>query len=405
MRGVLLFLAMVGLASPAAGFQGAAEDSARAAAPDSAFAAPAPADSSAARAPRKRRSGGTPPPRQPRLRVSGSVDLQAIYDDNIFRFSPENILEFRRGVEPAKYKLDTYDDLILSPRIEVSFDRAVIGGQAANLRIRYTRWQYMSNPAKTNDSWMIRVRQPLPRRSFVEIGYTYAPIAYVRELSDRPPFAPRTTTPLAWVPFKSIRHASLLALQSRVSDRVTVRIEGGRVLRYYNRPFLENDNSEWNASLTGWFDATRSVRLRGLYAYGDTRARAVDTVGETVETTDDGDPSYKRDMYQLGLRFAPRGGIWKVSQCELGLQYQEYYFTSGLPYYLDPIHTGRKDEVRVAEITLGTSPVWREATLELGYRFTKRSSSSSASAIGAESIEEDKNYVDNRTWLGVSYPF
>jgi hypothetical protein len=38
---------------------------------------------------------------------------------------------------------------------------------------------------------------------------------------------------------------------------------------------------------------------------------------------------------------------------------------------------------------------------ELGYRYTERRSSSGA----ASDLEEDKNYHDNRAWLGWSIPF
>lgn len=346
-----------------------------------------------------------PPANRLPFGITGSFDLQTIYDDNIFRYSPENILEFRQGLNPDKFNLDTYDDLILSPRLELSLDRRLLGPMAANFRVRYTRWQYTSNPHKTNESWMFRFRQPVSARAFVELGYTYAPRAYIRELSDRAPFEPRSTTPLRWTGFNALRHALLAAAQVRVSQRLTTRLEGGRVIRYYNRPFMENDNWEWNGALSGQFTLTKVFRLSGRYAYSNTKARALDTVGETTLTSDDGDPSYERDLYELSLRYRPVKAIWLFREGEIMGQYQEYYYTSDIAYHLDATHTGRKDEVWAGEATATSAPVWRQVTLELGYRHTERSSSSTASDVGTESIEEDKNYRDNRVWLGMTYPF
>jgi hypothetical protein len=126
-------------------------------------------------------------------------------------------------------------------------------------------------------------------------------------------------------------------------------------------------------------------------------------VGETVLTSDDGDGSAKRDLYQGTITFSPRG-LWKVSEVALTAQTMAYYYTTKRPYFEDPTHTGRKDVVSAAEATLTTRPVYGPVTLELGYRFTKRSSSSAATDVGADAIEEDKNYSNNRVWLGMSWP-
>ena len=361
-------------------------------------AARAPAKAAKARPAKK-------PAEKKRMALAGSFDLELIYDDNVFRYSPENLLEFRQGLNPEKFNLDTYDDFVVSPRLQFSLGRRLIGAYETNILARYTLWQYTSNPDKTNESIWLRLRQPVSRSAFFEAAYTHAPLAYIRELTDRAPFDPRSTTALEWMAFRSTRHAFTLAYQMRLSSRLLARLEGGRTIRYYNRPFMENDNWEWNAEASGWFTLTKSWRVSGRYMYSDTEARALDTVGEERASSDDGDPSYERDLYELGLRFRPPRAIWLFRHCEVSGQYQAYFFTGDQPYHLDPIHTGRKDEVWVAEVGATSAPVWREVTLDLGYRHTERSSSSTASSIGADSIEEDKNYEDNRVWMHFSYPF
>ncbi len=341
-------------------------------------------------------------PSRPPLSVSGSFGLQAIYDDNFLRMSDGTILDFRRNANPAKFHIETYDDLILSPRLSLTVGRRLIGSRETTLRFGYIRWQYARNGIKNNESYTIRVRQPTQGRNFLEASYNYAPFGYIRHLSDRAPFVPRST-PLEWIPFKITRNAFTLGYSHRISERITARVDGGRTLRFYNRPFMENDNREWNATGTASLAVSRTLKATGQYEYARTKTRSLDTAGETYETSDDSDASYERDLYELTLDVNPRNRLWKVRLLEVVGQYQAYYFTSKMPPYEDPLHTGRKDNVYAFEANAETKPVYGPVTLVAGWRYSQRTSSLPAT-VSAEDAE-DKDYKDNRIWVGASYPF
>jgi hypothetical protein len=360
---------------------------------------PAPAEKVSARrsSPKPVKKADKPP-----VSVKAVVEFQSIYDDNIFRFSDENLLAYRRGESPWKFGMRTYDDLIMSPRFTVDFGRKILGSKETTFRVKYTLWQYSYNPGKSNSSWFVRLRQPVRSKDALELSYTYAPPAYIRQLSDRAPFVSRAV-PLVWLRFEGTRNAFGLAYSARLTNRLSFRFDGGRVLRYYNKPFMENDQWEWNAAGTATVKVASSWSVAGKYQYANAKSRAMDTVGETPLTSDDGDGSAKRDLYQASIAYAP-SGLWKVSEVALTAQTMSYYYTTKRPYFEDPTHTGRKDDVSAAELTLATRPVYGPVTLELGYRFSTRSSSSAASDVGADAIEEDKNYSNNRFWLGMSWP-
>lgn len=347
--------------------------------------------------PKPEKKSGKPP-----VSVKAVFDFQSIYDDNVFRFSDENLLAYRRGESPWKFGMDTYDDLILSPRFTVDIGRKLLGSKETTFRVKYTLWQYASNPDKSNSAWFVRLRQPVRSKDALELSYTYAPPAYVRQLSDRPPFVSRAV-PQVWMDFKGTRNAFGLGYSARLSNRLSFRFDGGRVLRYYNKPFLENDQWEWNAAGTGTVKVFSSWSVSGKYQYSNAKSRALDTVGETALTSDDGDGSAERDLYQGAVTFAPKG-LWKISEIGLMAQTMSYYYTTTRPYFEDPTHTGRRDDVSAAEATVATRPVYGPVVLELGYRYTTRSSSSAATDVGADAIEEDKNYSNNRVWLGMSWP-
>lgn len=340
---------------------------------------------------------------KPLFSVAGSVDLQFIYDNNIIRLSDGSIDLFESGTEPYRYDIETTDDLIVSPRLSVTLGKKLLTSRETTLRFGYIRWQYGRNGIKNNESYSLRLRQPTIGSDFVELSYTYAPGSYVKQLSDRAPFDPRSSTPLVWLPFKGKRNAFLLGYSRRVSDRITARLDGGRVMRFYNRPFLENDNWEWNASGSLAVSISKAFGLAGTYTYSDANARALDAVGETIATSDDSDGSYERDLYETELTWRPGRMLKKITSFGLMGQYQEYYFTSDKPYYDDPLHTGRKDKVYAVELTTDTKPVYGPVKLTAGWRFSQRKSSLPAS-VQAEDAEE-KAYKDHRFWLGASYPF
>lgn len=340
--------------------------------------------------------------RAPKINLSRTFSLQFIYDDNILRMSDGTILDFRANYPPSKFVVETYDDLIVSPRLGFTFGRRLLGKKDTTLRLGYVGWFYSWNGEKTNMTYSFRFRQPTVGRDYLEASLSHNPISYIRHLSDRPPFEPRST-PLVYLPFKSVRNAAGLAYYRSVTPRVAVRGDLGRVIRYYNRPFMENDNWEWNGAGTLELGLTKSLKLTGRYMYSDVQSRNADTEGETDANTDDGDLNYERDLYELTLALRPRGWLWIANSVEVMAQYQAYFFTSQQHPLDDPYHVGRKDEIRTLETTVGTKSVWRSVTLEVGYRFSERDSSLPGRA--GEDVGEEKDYTDNRAWIGLSTPF
>lgn len=365
---------------------------------DSAAKKPARTRRTAPRA--KKREGSAKTPRSPSIRFTGTAGLQAIYDDNILRASDATILEFRQGIVPWKFKIETYDDLILSPRIGLTFGKRLLGPRETSLRIGYIRFQYARNGIKNNESWNFRLRQATQGRDFIELSYGYSPFAYIRELSDRAPFDP-ASSPLVWTAFKSTRSGFTLGYSRRVNERLTVRVDGGRVMRFYNQRFMENDNWEWNGTGQAAYRLSDAVRIAGQYQYSKVKARATDTVGETRLNTNDGDPSYDRDLYETTFSWSPEGKIPRVDAVDVMGQYQAYFFTSDLLYWDDPFHVGRKDRVYTVEISATTVPMIGSMTFEAGYRFSQRTST----ATQQVDIADEKDYRDNRVWIGANYSF
>ena len=125
--------------------------------------------------------------RDRRWNLNADFSLEVIYDDNICRYSDATLMEFRTGAKPALFAIETYDDLILNPTLQVELDRRrLLLGKRTRFRVRYKLWQYARNDVKTNDEINLRFRQTFRRLDYLEATYTYAPNSYIKELSDRP---------------------------------------------------------------------------------------------------------------------------------------------------------------------------------------------------------------------------
>lgn len=367
------------------------------------------------------------PPR-PVWRLAGNFGLGMIYDDNILRLSDDLILQFRRNEKPEDWAIETYDDLILDATLDAEVSRDLLFGKRTALRLAYERWQYARNDIKNNEEIEVRVRQAIRRSDYLEASYTYAPPGYIKELSDRPPFLP-TTVPREYLHFKITRDQFNLTYRLRARSWLSLRAIGGRVLRFYNRPFLENDLWEWNGRLAAdatWGRFTTTVH----YAYSDVRARGHDALGETVETADnESDGSYEKDGYRLQFAYRPnttpyrpaaatgvaglarRAGGWidrglvgaRTASLTVTLDYQRQFYTSKLSLDVDPLHVGRMDQSRQIQVIWASRPVWRKVSLETGWRYTKRTAQGAGSLIGQDPSEE-KDYTGSRYWLGISTP-
>ena len=342
--------------------------------------------------------------KKPAITVAGTANFQTIYDDNILRFSDGFVEDFRRNDPADKFHTETYDDVILSPRLFINFTGYPLGKRKTRLYLGVITWQYGRNPIKDNDLWLLRLRQYTATSNHLEFSYSYSPPSYVKHLSDREPFIElRSTTPLQWRPFMGVRHGLGLTYTRRLHKKLTGSVSGGRVLRFYNRPFLENDNREWNGFTTLSWTPFKRWRLYGKYMYADADARGLDTTTETIATSDDGDGSYERDLYEVKIRYRPKGGVWFMKEFEIKGQRMDYYFTGTKPAYEDPLHTGRKDDVNVFESYITTKKLFGPMSFKWGYRFAQRVSSLPGTFEGEDA--EDKDYTNNRTWIEARYSF
>ncbi len=363
----------------------------------------------------------------------GDITLGTVYDDNVCRYSHDMLNIFQSGLEPHKFAITNKEDVVLNTAVQVEATRRIVRGKRTRLRFRYQRWDYVENAIKDNDEFQLRLRQYVHGSNFMQFTYTYAPDNYIKELGDREPFLSRSTTDYEYFHFYITRNAYDLDYYWRPARWIRLMFLGGHVQRFYNRRFLENDMTEWNAGIEPEARYGRFYfRLR--FGYHHVKTRSYDTLGETFDISDDNDGSYETDAYRVRLTYRPKRspygpGAWGrglgvvpgfvrhlASWIDRGLillktdniyfQYDYYrrFYTSKRTLADDPLHVGRFDQQFQPRVVWTSDPLWNRMSLEAGWRYTDKRAKSPAGDIGEDDPSEEKDYIGTRVWLQATRP-
>ncbi len=341
-----------------------------------------------------------PPP----VDFSGAFAFEFIYDDNVIHYSDEDLEEFATQPNEGKFSITSADDWILRPRLDIVMTTFRLTGKPLSTRFRYSYWYYTTNDVKNNQSLQLRFNHPgFDSKDSFEFTIYYSPLSYIRNFRDRPPYAP-ASQPTEYTDFSYTSNSFTIGYFRRWTRSIDAAVDLRRSIRYYNQAFMENDNWEWNIGTNVLYRLTSIYRIRGEYDYSHVVARGADEVGETRELSDDGDPSYDRDSYRLSFEYRPRRNRYKLDGITLSGQYQAYYFTSQKTVDEDPTHVGRKDQVYRLGIEADTDPLIGKVAFYAGYLYSQRTSTSPSGVVVGDDIGEEKDYTDNRSYFGATYP-
>ena len=330
-------------------------------------------------------------------KTSTTIGLETIYDDNFLRYSDDYLDQFYSGAYPYKFKIDRKDSHILAPSISVYAQRRFWDAGNTRFSFKIKTWQYIQGNIKSNSSFDYSVRQFFSGGRSLELGYSYAPEQYIRELSDRSPLVP-PSDPLVWEEFRYTRNVFDVTWRQPLRKTLDLRLAGTRSLRYYNQPFMENDIKDVGLRGTLVWNVHRDWRLTFDYGYTDAPARGADEVGETLENSNDSDPSFNRDLYQVDATWDPKWAAPVFAAVGVRWQYQVYWFTSAKELLDDPYHVGRIDRMTMVQLTFDRE-LPGGVDMEIGGRYTVRT----VESPWAGEIAEDKDFNQRRYWIGLTY--
>ncbi|MBM4118213.1 hypothetical protein FJ251_10830 [bacterium] len=339
------------------------------------------------------------------------VSLGFTYEDNVFQMSEAFRQEYLQRLywNQEKFKeIERLDDLILTPSLDLTAQRKFLALGATRFTARYSREQYALNTILDNHEFRFGLRQAFGKQS-LEFYYAYSPSKYLRQLNDRPPLVSEQT-PVVSEQFRLERNRFVSTWRQRLHRNLNASVALTKKLYYYNKPHLENDLNTWGVDLNATWTIARPFRLSLTYAYEDADARAIDVVGEELETSPASDGTYKGNTYNAELRWAPAQAAIKRWLPELRLRAQygvDYYSAEGTQTIADdPYHVGRQDNTYTYQVKGGRPlpallrnfGLAQDVDLDPGFGYAERD----VDSPWWGDIKEDKNYISRTYWIGFS---
>ncbi len=326
-----------------------------------------------------------------------TAGIQFIYDDNVLTQSEEAIDVFLAGTDPTAYRIRSYDDLLIVPSLDLEARRTFLSLGESRFRVRIKHWRYMWNPIKTNTDFDLLIRQYFGKRTSLEFFAQKAPEQYIRQLGDSAPF---TDEPYTQKDFRFTRNVVNLSLRHQFNRKYSARFTVETNRRYYNQEFIENDVEAWELRGNVNIRPTRWLTVDLDYGYEMADGRGRDTSIETREDSDDGDPSYNRDLYRLGLGLATPQLAPVVDGVSLAYLFMDYYYTTEKSLFDAPYQVGRRDKWSKAFVTLNKQ-LSRNVALDAGFVYSWRE----VESPWYGDITLDKDYDQHRYSLGLDYRF
>ncbi len=340
-----------------------------------------------------------PPRKKQAWDFRGALGLGIIYNDNILTAGVDDIENFESGLHPDDYIHDTTDDLVLAPSIELEVRRTFLPWGQTRARGKAKSWLYTHNSVKHNHDFDFYLRQYFGKRQSLELYLHAAPEQYIRQLTDRTPLED-PARPIERKEFRFQRNIWNLTWRQKITRKLDAKALFEKNYRYYNRPFMENDIEAWEIRGQISYDLSRDIVMNIDYSYEDGNGRGIDMVGETLETTDNSDPSYERDLYRFELLLDPPFIKKYVDRLDLTFLYMDYYYTTDKPLVEDPYHVGRRDEFTKFTVACRRK-LSKPLTAKLAVRRTERITSSPWEG----DLTTDKAFVQWQYWIDLTYRF
>ncbi|MBI4563291.1 MAG: hypothetical protein HY716_01185 [Planctomycetes bacterium] len=308
------------------------------------------------------------------LKWNVTAELELRYDSNILRLDDQDIRQLETDSRPDKFRIDSPDDLIVSPGLEPSLSFPLFQYTALSA-IRARAHRYLTNSIVDHEDYRLRLEVGV-----LEVAYTLTPRVYRREYREvvtnrfESAFYREDEVELAarWRPFKAF----------------TLRPEAVLRVRDYEEPFDFRDAARVSTGAAAVLEPVRKVEVVLRYALLRNESEAGD---------------FERDTSYVEHRVTPGLVLKSIEDVELGFSYRigfRRYTTNNSPA-VDPGHRDRTDDRHELTFT-GEARLTRPLSLDVLVRY---GSVDSDLPFDSTATDEEMSWKRLETAVGVFYRF
>jgi hypothetical protein len=319
------------------------------------------------------------------------------YDGNVFRYADSDIDKFINNIEPYRYPIETYDDMVTSIEMHAKLRSKLIMNRSTTFNLKIKGNLYYQNNVKDYATISASMWHRIGSSGHLLLRYLFLPRYFIRYYPDFDVVTPYGYPYFAGCYF--VKHLAGISAGSRLFGITEVEISYSRELNDYNDAFNEYDTHMDQFGISAGLTYRDFIYPTLSYRFTMADAKAFDETGETKQMSDDSDISHTEDEIRLSLDLDFTRH--KPFRIETDLTYVRRLYTTEKPVLVDPTHAGREDTNLGFLVTCLFIPTER-ITFSLGYEFEHRSVSS---PYDINQIEDIKNYARSIYSAQVSFSY
>ncbi len=335
----------------------------------------------------------------PELEVN--FGLATFYDDNILKYSQKYLDRFMNNEDPGRFHIETYDDVILNPSLQIVSSYRLVGKLKSELSAEFNPKFYMVNDIKNWSSFTLGYRQFFTKRASFKLSYNYVPDFYIRHFRDDDWVEVYGYTPVTFQPMGFSKNMYSFYVANTFFKNTGVRITFGLANYYYNKHFTEYDSRDLSFAFRLIQPLHKNLKMELGYVFTKSDAQGYDQPGETSENSDDSNADFDEDGFVLVLGWQMPEVLKHKQSLDATLGFEKRYFTTDNYIELDPEHAGRVDQIVSLNFVYNLK-LSKSFNFSAFYRWIGRDSNT-ASDINSEYVSIEKDYRQGQVGIEIDY--
>ncbi|MFH1121519.1 MAG: hypothetical protein V1775_17000 [Bacteroidota bacterium] len=336
-----------------------------------------------------------------KINLKTDFSMNAFYDNNILKYSEKYISRFINNEDEGRFHIKTYDDVIMSPEIELIAGYQLFRKLNTTLTAGYKNTSYVVNNTKNRNYFYCGLRQNISKKASFKISYTYIPYFYIRHFRDDDLVEVFGYTPESFRPFSFSKDNFSAEFQNTFLKNTRIRLIIDYSKYYYNEYFTEYDSDDKSIEINLRQPLHKNLRFEAGYSYTASESKGFDEPGETRKNSEDSDGSYVEDGFLLRVMWTLPYLKNHKNALNVKGEFGRRCFTSEKSTTIDPLHAGRVDKNLLLNATYSFE-ISESFELTLFYNWFSRKASSVAEE-NKQYISDEKDYNQSQVGLTLTY--
>jgi len=265
------------------------------------------------------------------------VGIASMYDDNILKYSEKYIDRFLNNEDEGRFEIKSYDDVFIKSKISTSYYFKFFKKKKTKISASFNNNSYINNPVKSWNYYGVGIQQYFLKKANVKFSYSYIPSFYVRQFRQPDLVNLYGYEPNTFKAYTFSKDNYSLTFQNTFYKNTKVKLDFDKALYYDNSYYTEYDSNNLSVGLSVEQPVSKKIKVKGEYIFTNSDAKGYNEEGETKETSNDSDATYKDHTFVIELKAKLPKTFKKKNDVGVKLKYSKRFFSSEHLIQNDPL--------------------------------------------------------------------